>query len=526
MFLFTWLRGLIDHPGSRQRGSPHGRGRPAPRLVLELLEDRLCPSGGYLLVASFGTDSVQRYDETSGAYVDTFVDHHSGGLYQPFAPLFGPDHELYVSEGPFANATKEKSVLRYDGVTGAFQGDYTNDVQLTSPRAILFGPDGNLYVADGNDPDFSGRVLRFQGPAGLQPGAFLDEFVPAGYGGLSHPVGMVFGPDGNLYVSSAATNNVLRYNGTTGEFLGAFVPSRSAGLLHPKGLVFGPDGDLYVAHGGITFGSEPNSPSAVLRFQGPFGSSPGAFIDTFATAASAGLNDEQAPLGALLFGPGGNLYVDNLIGSGKVLRFDGTTGAFLNEFVPQGRGGMSGLGFMTFTETDPTTLSFTGTSADDPATNAAAHSPAPQPPGLHQAVAGAFTSTLETGPDCPSPVGICTLGILTGGLQASYDFTMLTLVPDAQDSSLLHYTGTSVIRTDNGTELFGMDSGVMELGADGRATFTTTVQIVGGTRQYKGAAGEIVASGVLDFTTGLAAGTYTGEIDRHEGGASAPEARA
>src|SRR5438874_11021495 len=146
MFLFTLLCGIIGRPAARRSGSRPGpsRGCPGRRLILEVLEDRLCLSGGYLLVASFGTNSVQRYDETTGAYVDTIVDHHSGGLAQPFAPLFGPDGNLYVSEGTFTNGTKEKSVLRYDGATGAFQDDYTGDVQLTSPRAILFGRDGNL----------------------------------------------------------------------------------------------------------------------------------------------------------------------------------------------------------------------------------------------------------------------------------------------------------------------------------------------------------------------------------------------
>jgi hypothetical protein len=37
------------------------------------LEDRLCPSGGHLLVDSFNTNSVPRYDEMTGAFVDEFI---------------------------------------------------------------------------------------------------------------------------------------------------------------------------------------------------------------------------------------------------------------------------------------------------------------------------------------------------------------------------------------------------------------------------------------------------------------------
>src|SRR5262249_58531810 len=118
-----------------------------------------------------------------------------------------------------------------------------------------------------------GRVVRFNGTTG----AFLDEFVPTGTGGLGRSQGLVFGPDANhdgrmdLYVVSATTNSVLHYDGLTGTFLGEFVPSGSGQLDHPTGLTFGPDGNLYVANYALGVGH-----TAVLRFQGPSGQSPGA----------------------------------------------------------------------------------------------------------------------------------------------------------------------------------------------------------------------------------------------------------
>ena len=68
----------------------------------------------------------------------------------------------------------------------------------------------------------------------------------------------------DLLVLSNDTDEVLRYDGSTGAFLGAFVSAGSGGLDEPSGLAFGPDGNLYVgsfiaidrygattAHGGV-----------------------------------------------------------------------------------------------------------------------------------------------------------------------------------------------------------------------------------------------------------------------------------
>src|SRR5947208_2919338 len=152
------------------------RGR-AMRPDVEGLEARLCLSG-YLLVSSFDSNSVLRYNETTGAFVDAFVPRQSGGLREPMGVVYGPDHRLYVASGLEPNnGTGHKDVLRYNGSTGAFLGNFADDNQVTSPRAILFGPDGNLYVADGN---FSSAVARYDGTTG----AFLGEFVPPGSGGL------------------------------------------------------------------------------------------------------------------------------------------------------------------------------------------------------------------------------------------------------------------------------------------------------------------------------------------------------
>jgi hypothetical protein len=78
-----------------------------------------------------------------------------------------------------------------------------------------------------------------------------------------------------LYVSARGNDNVLRYNGTTGSFIDIFVATRSGGLAGPEDLVFGPDGNLYV--------SSPGGPQSVLRYDGVTG----VFIDAFARNVQA-----------------------------------------------------------------------------------------------------------------------------------------------------------------------------------------------------------------------------------------------
>jgi streptogramin lyase len=292
-----------------------------------------------LYVGGHDSDSILRYDEVTGHFMDAFVPSGSAGLRRPRGLLIGRDGNFYVSSFGTNN------VLRFDGTTGAplpapgkTGAVFASGGGLQGPSGLILGADGNLYVvSQGNH-----SVLRYSGTTG----DFLDTFVPTGQGGLNTARGLVFGPDGNLYVNSDGTQSVMRYDGATGTPLPA--PGQTGAVFASglaevsSGLVFGPDGNLYVAD---------YLHSSVVRING----TTGELRDTFVSSGSGGLSGADG----VIFGPDNNLYVcSGEADSNSVLRYDGTTGAFIDVFVSRSSGGLIAPDFLFFTHTDPTTLAY------------------------------------------------------------------------------------------------------------------------------------------------------------------------
>lgn len=133
---------------------------------------------------------------------------------------------------------------------------------------------------------------------------------------------------------------------------------------------------------------------------------------------------------------------------------------------------------------------------------------------------GTFTAEAVRPPECTSPVGFCTHGLLVdtnGRTVATYDFTMLTNEPTGEGTQL-RFTGRSVITKIAAPFgiMNGQDDGVIELRPVGGSPFTTRVHVVGGTAAYERAQGLITATGELDLASGATAGAYTGTIGRAE----------
>ena len=220
---------------------------------------------GLLYVTGYSSNTVARYNASTGALVGTFVTSGSGSLSGATSLAFGPDGNLYVS------SENNDRVLKYDGTTGAFLSTFitAGSGGINAPAGLVFRPDGFLYVG-GHQSD---NILKYNATTG----AFVGTFVAAGSGGLNGPEQMTWGPDGNLYVASRNTNDVKRYNGTTGAYIDNFVTSGSGGLSEALGISFGPDGNLYVSS---------RLTDKVIQYNG----TTGALIGDYVTTGSGGLD--------------------------------------------------------------------------------------------------------------------------------------------------------------------------------------------------------------------------------------------
>jgi streptogramin lyase len=197
------------------------------------------------------------------------------------------------------------NVTQYDPVTGASLGVFAGS-PLQYPRGIAVGPGNNVFVADLG----TNSVDQFNGTTG----AFINQIVAPGEGGLNQPHSIVFDSNSDLFVSSFNSNGVIEYK-ITGGSSSVVQTFSAAGLSNPTGLALDSGGDLYVASSGN---------KSILKFD----ATTGALIGTFSNNA---LNQ---PAG-LTLAPNGTLFVANFSansGAGNILQFD-AAGNLLHTFT-------------------------------------------------------------------------------------------------------------------------------------------------------------------------------------------------
>jgi hypothetical protein len=202
---------------------------------------------------------------------------------------------LLVS-GYFSN-----NVHLFDACTGAFIGLLDNQQRIAGAQATRVGNDGKLYVvSEGN-----AQVLRYDAGTLAFDGVAVN--LPPAFGGT----GLVLTDSGEIWVAGYIYDGVVRYSGV-GQLLGDAVAPRAGGLNGAdNGMVVGPDGALYVPgyDSDSVVRRDPNTGQTAL----------------FIAARSGGLNEARG----IVFEPGGQTLLVSSEGSGKVLRYNASTGAFV-----------------------------------------------------------------------------------------------------------------------------------------------------------------------------------------------------
>ena len=345
-----------------------------------LLQPAPAVSGDILYIADNADNTIKRFDARTGDFIfntksnsdptGVFVQSGSGGLTGAQGILVVGQDLLVVNQNVDLPIAGE--ILRYKLKDGAFKKavvPHTDPNAPFAPQGMVLGHGQRLFVANlqvqfSDDISLPGAVFEFN-----FGGKFLDILSPpAPPTGIPpencHPRGVVFGPDGLLYVSVPKSRvppglggYVLRFK-PDGSFVDAFIrdenPTGDPGHLNrPDGLVFSPDGYLFVT----SFRANANDGDSIRVYDVN-----GLFV------GKIDLDSPGAPRAfaqAILFGPGGNLFVPitgNGPDTGEVRRYSvdvaKSTVTYTYDVFVQPGGPLGIPWFLTFRETDPKTLSY------------------------------------------------------------------------------------------------------------------------------------------------------------------------
>lgn len=187
-------------------------------------------------------------------------DDKSRQLVQPYGAAMHAGRLYVVDTGAAGVAVFDFTKKRVSYLAGAANG------QLRRPINIRIDADGTKYITDtGRD-----QVLVYDG---------ADRFVAAyGKEGQFRPTDVAIGQD-RLYVTDVLHHQVHVLDKRTGKPLFSFgkAGSGEGELFHPTNIVFGPEGDLYVSDTSNFRIQRFNPDGKPVRSYGAVGSTPGSF---------------------------------------------------------------------------------------------------------------------------------------------------------------------------------------------------------------------------------------------------------
>src|SRR5437867_2083356 len=312
-----------------------------------------------LYVSDPHNDTVEAIEVASGTYIGPFI-HSSINtedykITGPQGVIFVDGICVVINQN--VNLPINGEVLKFDANNGDFIGKLvpSSDPHAPfGPRGVI-AVGSTLVVADvGNfDNAHPGQVLRYN----LADGSYLGKVDTTGFDKLFAPRGLVLGPDGLLYVSvvgnlaagDRAPGYIVRFqwDGSNFKFKDVFVASDAsnnyAPTLHrPDGIVFGPDGNLYVT----TF-LQGNDLDGVLGFN--------AAGQKISRRDWWMAGQSRVFAQAILFGPANDLFVPVSSDFG-VRRYSAASGYGSYSLLPRtGKAVREGL-YLSFRETNPSTL--------------------------------------------------------------------------------------------------------------------------------------------------------------------------
>jgi hypothetical protein len=286
----------------------------------------------------------------------------------------------------FPNTPFNGDIAKYDPSNGNYLGPLVSQSDPNAPQAprgIVLSPNHKvLYVADMTEShpqssSNSGNLLAYNANTGAFIANYSAQPLLNQFNDTFNPRGVVFGPNGLLYISVFDTNDlktgyILTFNPYTSKF-NILVRSDlynhyASGLHRPEGIVLDPRGNIWVTSFCVldssgkcdtTFPSPATSSTNVDKIMefDPFGN----LKKTIPLENSPGVNRTYSQ--AILFGPNlgnGDLYVP-IQTTGHLRVCD--TNHLTCSLVPQSGSPLVQPWYLSFRNTDPSTLSYQPTAS-------------------------------------------------------------------------------------------------------------------------------------------------------------------